>query len=401
MTDMVVEAAQITGFFAALWLAGAVLGRCGISALVGEILIGLALGPQGLNVIPEWHGIALIGQVGIFWLMFDGGAHLDIDKLRTVGGRAFLVAATGLVLPLCAAFGTMLALDFSLTEAFVMGTALAPTSGGMALKLMQDACVLQTTMGQTIVAAAMTDDVLSLVILAIVSNLRGVSDAVQPFPPAVMAFLPVATSLCFIVGVYAISRLLMRFLSGCLAQVVGPIMVVWSTGLALACHYSYSSAYLGAFLAGMSLARIQIAAASETVTPMAVSAWLEQDAVAMLQGFFVSVFFASMGFDVPVHALFDRTSAFHGMVCALVAIVGKLLAGVWCPGDRWCIGWAMVARGELGFVMANQALRTGLLSRAAFTVTIWGVLLATVIAPIALKPVLNRKAGLSRPSQSV
>jgi len=402
--------AQAAGFLMALWLAGSTFRRFQMSSLVGEIIIGMAMGPGGLDVVPKWDGFALLGKLGVFWLMFDGGAHFSLAMLRGNGSRAFLVAFTGLVAPLCIVWVVMVLCGFTLLEGFVVGTALAPTSAGMTVKLMSDAGVLQSKIGQMIVCSAMTDDVLSLIILAIVSNLGGAGDVSLSAELALDVCLPLLTSAAFILVVGASSLLMPKLFNGCSASVVGPFMVAWSTGLALLCNLGRSSEYMGVFLAGASFASVQLAveAPAETCKESdsdssgrtdsegpylePVPLFLEREWVVVLESFLVSIFFASAGFSVQVQVLLDPSTLAQGLLCAAVAMVGKLVAGVWCPGDRLCVGLAMASRGELGLVMASQSLALGLTGKMAFSITVWGVLLNTLIAPPLFQLQLRRMA---------
>lgn len=125
--------------------------------------------------------------------------------------------------------------------------------------------------------------------------------------------------------------------------------------------------------------------------------FLEREWVVVLQNFLVSIFFASAGFFVQVRVLLDPNTLAQGLLCAAVAMVGKLVAGVWCPGHRLCVGMAMASRGELGLLMASQSLVLGLTDKTAFSVTVWGVLLNTLIAPPIFQLLLRRMA--SRPCE--
>lgn len=417
MDESLIMAAQAAGFLMLLWFAGSIFQRMQLSSLVGEILVGIAMGPGGLNVIPQWEGFALLGKLGVFWLMFDGGAHLSLALLRGTGLRAFLVAFTGLVAPLCIVWLVMLLCGFTLLQGFVIGTALAPTSAGMTVKLMSDAGVLQSKIGQMIVCSAMTDDVLSLIILAIVSNLGGAGDLSLSTELALDICLPLLTSAAFILVVGASSLLMPKLFSGCSASVVGPVMVAWSTCLALLCNLGRSSEYMGVFLAGASFAGVHVAVEAPkeevkendsdcssrtteiTETPYleAVPVFLEREWVVVLENFLVGIFFASAGFFVQVQVLLDPSTLAQGLLCAAVAMVGKLVAGVWCPGHRLSVGMAMASRGELGLVMASQSLMLGLTDKMAFSITVWGVLLNTLIAPPIFQLQLRRMAA--RPSE--
>lgn len=406
MDDSLVMAAKAVGFLTVLWLAGYLFRRMQLSSLVGEIMVGIALGPGGLDVIPESEGFALLGKLGVFWLMFDGGAHFSLSSLQGSGMRAFLVAITGLVVPLCIVWGVMALAGFTMLQSFVMGTALAPTSAGMTVKLMGDAGVLQSKMGQMIVCAAMTDDVFSLIILAIVSNLGGAGDLTVSTAFALDIVLPLVTSAGFIVLVGGTTMVLPKLLSGCSVNLLAPLMVAWSTALALACNFGRSSEYMGVFLAGACFTGVRVLSPrpedvskeesdgsdnSDTSMEM-VPIWLERESTQILESFLVSIFFASAGFFVQVKVLLEPSTLALGFLCAFVALIGKLLAGVWYPGSRLCVGMAMASRGELGLVMASQSYKLGITPASAFSITVWGVLLNTLIAPPLFQLLLQRAA---------
>jgi Kef-type K+ transport system membrane component KefB len=169
-------------------------------------------------------------------------------------------------------------------------------------------------------------------------------------------------------------------------------------GLALGCKYGKSSEYMGTFLAGVTFANVHLDPGSMELTDEGekrgklerVPEWLERESSMILEAFLVSIFFASAGFFVQVEVLLDASTLWMGLVCALVAMIGKLIAGAWCPGYRLCVGMAMASRGELGLVMAAESLHLGLTNEKAFSVTVWGVLLNTLLAPPIFQMLLKR-----------
>jgi len=199
-----------------------------------------------------------------------------------------------------------------------------------------------------------------------------------------------------------------RLFSGHSASMVAPLMVAWSTALALACNWGRSSEYMGVFLAGVSFAGVRLlkepsevagndeeSSSDNSVTTInsqleAVPLWLERESSAVLQSFLVSIFFASAGFSVQVEVLLEPSTLALGLLCALVAMLGKLVAGLWYPGHRLCVGLAMASRGELGLVMAGQSYALGMTPASAFSITVWGVLLNTLIAPPLFQLLLRR-----------
>eukprot|EP00736_Rhodelphis_marinus_P009355 Rmarinus@m.18259 len=140
--------------------------------LVGHLMAGLFLGPAGFDVVPDsfLDGLSGLGQVGLMMLVFEGGMTMDMRLLRSSGGRAFTLALTGTVLPVMLGWGTMLLLGYGSMEAFASGTALSSTAIGFTLQLMRDVGLLCSRIGQIISAAAMIDDVLSLIVLAILQS---------------------------------------------------------------------------------------------------------------------------------------------------------------------------------------------------------------------------------------
>ena len=100
------------------------------------------------------------------------------------------------------------------------------------------------------------------------------------------------------------------------------------------------------------------------------------------------LFFASIGFAVPVAELFSVPALAFGSLLAAIAVGSKVVTGAWEWQHRWAVGWAMVGRGELGFVMAEEGYRTGLTSKLTFAVTVWALLIATLLSPVAFRRAL-------------
>lgn len=147
----------------------------------------------------------------------------------------------------------------------------------------------------------------------------------------------------------------------------------WAAGLV------YSSPFLGAFAAGMIFCSLQtLREAWDAVTP--IQSWLSR--------FF---FGATIAFTIPIDGLFERTAFVQGVVVTFAALLGKFVSGAWaapcsCRADFWRawtqVGCAMIGRGELGFLLAKEAVATGILPQGAYCATVWALLLATLLGPI-------------------
>mmetsp|Transcript_30693 Transcript_30693/g.59193 ORF Transcript_30693/g.59193 Transcript_30693/m.59193 type:complete len:409 (-) Transcript_30693:409-1635(-) len=352
-------------------------------ALVGEIAVGALLGPHCLGVVTEKYaeGLALLGDMGLLLLVFEGGLTMDIEMLKSVGAKAFLVAFSGTLLPVLMGWGLMSALGFHAIEAFASGTALSATAIGFALRLLQDLDLVKTPQGQLITAAAMIDDVLSLLVLAVLK-------AVHEEPSAWHFVRPVLASLV----VFGLGLLLRTVAASKMEDVHAQkallelpswqpfcMMVFLALTMSFAANLFYSTTLLGTFMAGLICGAI----------PVAKVTWDSSSLPDHIIPWAVRLFFAaSVGFSIPVYALFHGPAIKFGLVLTVAAFAGKFASGVFgmMPPDPWLsaiqVGCAMIGRGELGFMMASESLESGLLGDTAFSATVWALTLATIGGPI-------------------
>ena len=149
-------------FCGALYYGGLFVELFGCPALVGEILVGMTLGPEAGDLLaPELvEALKIAGQAGLCLMVLEGGISMDAAVLRRQGIRAVVLAATGTVLPVLLGWETMLALGHSSMCALASGIALSSTAIGFTMRMMTDMDLLDTAEGQLITAAAMIDDCL-------------------------------------------------------------------------------------------------------------------------------------------------------------------------------------------------------------------------------------------------
>jgi Kef-type K+ transport system membrane component KefB len=168
LRDLALLAVTLAALVAGGWAAKRV-----DAPLVGEIVVGMLLGPSGLvPTLPDYavRAVFLVGDLGLVLLVMEGGLSVDVPSLRRVGSVACLIAVAGTALPIALGTAFMVAAGFDATTGVVAGTALSSTSIGMATRLMATFGELSTPLGALVCVAAMVDDVLSLVILAIISE---------------------------------------------------------------------------------------------------------------------------------------------------------------------------------------------------------------------------------------
>jgi Kef-type K+ transport system membrane component KefB len=388
------ELVAFCGILLIFWVVGKSVEKFGLPALVGEILAGIAVGPHGMNIAPKPDALMMVGEFGLVLMVLEAGVEVDLASLSLVGARGVKVAFFGSLVPL--AIGATLAklvFDMSAKTCLAVGACLAPTSMGISLKVLQDGGVLGTPTGQLIIAAAVMDDVIALVLL---SQLEALKD------PTVVNFLvPIASSLAFIVLVgylatrvvpdvlvkQVVPRVPKKHLEGVL---LGAVFVA-AYGMMVATHYGKSSHLLGAFLGGLcfcSLSSMQ-------------HVWHAQ--VEKILSWLIRVFFAcTIGFEVPIRDLWTAPVLARAAVFMLAAF-GKVATGLFArpfnAHEAAKIGFAMSAWGEFAFIVATASREAGTLGKQEFSAVILCVLLSAMYAPLAVNSAIKaekRAAGLGK-----
>ena len=394
LRDLALLAVTLAALVAGGWAAKRV-----DAPLVGEIVVGMLLGPSGLvPTLPDYavRAVFLVGEMGLVLLVMEGGLSVDVPSLRRVGVVACVIAVAGTALPIALGTAFMVAAGFDATTGVVAGTALSSTSIGMATRLMATFGELSTPLGALVCVAAMVDDVLSLVILAIISE--GLANGSDSRSSNGSKALTAATPALVSVAVVIIAAILFRTVPSAISLVKSRTTrgdenaafdaVVLASMLALTLAATVgagavgSTHLLGAFAGGMAFASVDGARRVWERDASAVAAWTH------------SIFFLAVGFHVPLTDMFVPLKGFGlGVGYAVPAIVGKLVTGFIVGADvrkAFVVGWAMVGRGELGFVMAGSAFRNGLLDSTAYVASVWALLVATLVSPIQMRAALRR-----------
>ena len=152
-------------------LFGELVARVGQPAVLGELLAGVALGPSVLGLVPLSDGMFLLAEIGVMLLLFEVGLETNLEELGRVGGPALTVALVGMLLPFFGGFLVTKLLGYPVLAAVFVGAALTATSIGITARVLTELNVLATREGQIILGAAVADDILGLVVLAVVSRI--------------------------------------------------------------------------------------------------------------------------------------------------------------------------------------------------------------------------------------
>jgi len=392
-------------------LMAALSSRLGQPAILGELLAGLLLGPTVLDLfrLPLFESPTLsqeihtLGQIGVLLLMFAAGLETELDDLRQAGRPALLGGVFGVLGPIVLVTATALLFDIPAQNSIFLGITLAATSVSISAQTLLEVGRLRTREGAALLGAAVVDDILEIVILAIflvlVSGSGGLAEVLRQVG-TMGVVLAVAAGLAIIL----LPRLAEQ--ASRLPASEGLLAVALAAMLVLAWLTEYVggvAAITGAFLAGVGLRRSHLRDE------------IEQGLHRVAYGFFVPLFLTDIGLQSNVRLLDSRFLLFS-IPFILVAILSKVLGsglGARLAGfDRsqaLRLGLGMVSRGEVGLIVAAVGLAEGLLSAQEFALVVLAVLVTTLITPILLRWAVAReevaraaagRAGGTRPDQS-
>ncbi len=400
--------------------------RLGFPAVLGELLLGVVLGNLGLAGFHTFGSIArdpiiaFIAELGVIVLLLQIGLETRLGDLVRVGPRAFLVGSVGIAAPFAlGAFvvGPALLPGLSSHAYLFLGATLAATSVGITGRVFRDLGRLGTTEAQIVLGAAVIDDVLGLVILAVVSSLVQVGSV-----SAGQVGTIIAEAVLFLGGSIAAGRFLAARLAGRLASLdSGPSMLfalVLGSGLLLAwaAHAIGLAPIIGAFAAGLlfepiflrDFATPRVVQEIEPLLPASGRSTLVADIRRVLERqashqhehmiepigyFFVPVFFVLTGMQVDLRSLADPAIVAIAFGVTLAAVAGKLAAGLAAGrgNSPWIVGWGMVPRGEVGLIFATVGKQLGVVDEALFSVVVIMVIVTTLVTPPILTRLLARR----------
>ena len=367
-------------------LVGELAERIGQPAVLGELLAGVLLGPSLFAIVdPAVPWLHLFAEIGVIVLLFQIGLETDLRRMLSVGGAAFTVAVVGVAVPFALGYAVCRLMGLPDLESVVAGAALTATSVGITARVLSDLGRLNDPESQVVLGAAVIDDVIGLIILAVVSRVVGGGDV-----SAGSVAGTTAAAFGFVVAAVIIGRLVVPPVFGLLARIgrpesLAPMALAVGLLVAVLAHASGSALIIGAFAAGLAF--------QPTVHAPAI-----ERGVTRLGHFFVPIFFVAVGAAVDVRTLGDPHVLAVGGLLILVAVAGKVVAGfapVWFRGRKLVIGVGMIPRGEVGLIFAQMGLAAGVLDPGLFAAVTAMVMVTTFIAPPLLKMLLGARAGAS------
>jgi len=401
--------------FLAIILVGAKLGgdlatRLGQPAVLGELVVGILLGNLpllGVSVFePIRHDttIDMLSRLGVILLLFEVGLESTVAQMLRVGWSSLLVALIGVVFPFALGWAVgawLLPHESAYVHAF-LGATLTATSVGITARVLQDLKKSQTGESRIILGAAVIDDVLGLLILAVVAGIIAAADRGGTMSYGDISLILVKAVL-FLVGSLALGRVVSRRLFG-LASRLNVRGVLLAIGLSFCFLLSFLASavglapIVGAFSAGLILEDVHYKELSDKEEHTL------EELVHPISSFLVPVFFVLMGMRTDLASFLQPGVAGLALAITVVAILGKQFAGlgVITKGiDRVTVGLGMIPRGEVGLIFANIGLTLvvageRIVDDATFSAVVVMVVCTTLVTPPALRwrfGLLARRSG--------
>ncbi len=405
---------------------GSLITRFGQPAVLGEILVGVVLGNLallGFGFFRELEHnaiIAFLAEFGVVLLLFQIGLESNVKEIKSVGAKSLVVAMIGVVAPFV--LGTYLIGPYifpgleQIAYLFI-GASLTATSVGITGRVFKDFNKLHIKEAKVVLGAAVIDDVMGLLILAVITAIATVG-SISPMAIAIIT----VKAFGFLFGGIIIGKYIATTLGKVLLKIHTGIGMKLSLALSIGLFFSYIASLfglapiIGAFVAGLLLDNVCFSGFKNYRLIRDIEKWLKkenkdknvdrslynimskhshkhvEDLIENVAFVFVPIFFVYTGLQVKLETFFNPKVLLIALLVTAVAIVGKVISSVFLPKkyNKWIVGFAMVPRGEVGLIFGNIGKSLGVISDELFSVIIVMVILTTLVAPPVLSCLLKK-----------
>ena len=369
---------ELAILLATAFAGGLLVRRLGYPMALGELLIGIVIGPFAFGFVRQTEMVSMFAELGAIILLFYIGLETEMDMLKKYFLPSIMVAISGAILPLILGYYGGILIGFSWQESLFLGTVLTATSLGITVRMLTAMKKLHTPFGMVILGAGIIDDVIAVVMLTIVLDiLAGQLD----FGSIGMILFEVGAffSVVLVVG----TRVLTKVLDSTRITIENLLIILLSLCFLVAYLASEAglSTIIGAFAIGVSLSGLK---RIHTVLQKGKSLYI----------FFVPIFFISIGMLIDINLF--TTNIIPALFITAIAMAGKIggcgIAALITGSSRknaLRIGIGMSPRGEMGLIIAGIGLASGTIGGDIFTISIIAVVFTTLIGMPALKIILK------------
>lgn len=367
---------QMFTIFVCAKICGEIFERLALPAVLGEILAGILLGPYAANIIEPSDTIISLAEIGAIFLLFTVGLETSPHELIQIGGRSLNVAIAGIVLPFCVGLLYLKLSNQSTHEATFVAAAMVATSVGITARVLQDLQVLKSRAAQIILGAAVFDDILGMVLLAVVVSVSSGTGIHWLHLSIVIAEAVGFAIFMIFFGPSMVGR--MRPGLQRLSTRDAPLMLALATCLLLSVAATKigMAAIIGAFFAGLIFADYS-------------PEWGIRPHVYGINEFLAPFFFFTMGARLDIH-VFKGSVIVVAVIISVLALVTKVVGcGLPMMRDGWRealrVGVGMTPRGEVALIVALIGLQMNMVSQEAYAIVIFMTAVTTLIPPPLLR----------------
>ncbi len=356
--------------------------------VVGEIIAGLVIGPCLLNVVKPTEFISMMAEIGVVLIMFSAGLETNLQELKKSGLAAFIIACVGVLVPLVggsllymgmygfAAVGT----DHFFKAVFI-GSIMTATSVGITVEVLKEMGHLQSRVGQTILSAAIIDDIIGIIVLTFVLGFKDPDSNTLLVTGKIVLFLVLSV----ILG-YIFYKLFKWYDEKHSHTRRIPIIAI---GLCLVMAFVAEKYFgiadiTGAYIAGIILCNTRDAEYIDR--RVSINGYM----------FFAPMFFVGIGLKTDFSGV-DTSMILFSVGFVVVALLSKIIGcGLVskCFGYRWTdclkIGVGMMTRGEVALIITNKGLGLGIIDSSYFTAVILLIIVSSIVTPVLLKLLFNK-----------
>ena len=364
----------------------------GQPSVLGELLVGIILGPSIINVLnlpfiehELAETVAKLGELGVLLLMFLAGLELHLGEMRKNLRVAAFAGLMGVFWPVLLGWGAGLLFGLNQPASIFLGLTLGATSVSISAQTLIELKALRTRVGLSLLGAAVFDDILIILLLSVFLALQGGGgSASDVLLIVVRMILFLVTSVAF--GLWILPWVIRRFAKLPISQGLLTVSLVIMLTYGIAAEYfGGMAAITGAFLAGLMLARTHEKERIETGMH------------ALAYGLFVPIFFVNIGLSIDLHE-FQLQGLFFTVVIILVAVIGKWVGSGWgarlgglSRHESIQLGAGMISRGEVGLIVASVGMKDNLVTAEEFSAIVVMVLVTTLITPPILRALFSPK----------
>ncbi|PNY21310.1 High-affinity Na(+)/H(+) antiporter NhaS3 [Streptococcus parauberis] len=378
------ELLHITIILFASLLATQFSGRIGIPAVVGQLLVGILIGPAVLNLVHQGELIHFLSELGVILLMFLAGMEANLELLKRYLKPSLVVAICGVIIPVAAFYLVTLAMGYQAHTAIFYGIVFAATSVSITVEVLQEYNKVKTNTGAVILGAAVADDIIAVLLLSFfISSSKSDSGSSNQLIFEVLGQLAFLLFLIALVKyiVPAIFKFVNKF-DNFEKNTFLALLLCFTT--ALLANSVGMSAVIGSFFAGLAIGQTKYATEIEHET--SIFAYI----------FFIPIFFASIALPLKLDGIISNLPII--VLFTVLAVATKLIpcymvgrSFKFSKIDALIIGGGMVSRGEMALIIVQIGLADKLISSHTYSELVIVVILSTIIAPFILKQSFKTK----------